>query len=141
METDQVKALKARIASLEAINSKLDEQESHWYILRDLAKPYTSLGLLNQAWIQLRNIGPPKMSTGALNTFTAILKLVNQAIDELIDLELARTLTLVQEAIYLTFTAPMDTLNLLTYLEQAAGKIVFNLAIEKLIWENNATIT
>ena len=130
MEIDQ---LKATIQELQA-------KEQHWYILKDLAKPYTSLGLLNQAWNTLRNIGPPKLSTEGEATFKAILDLVNQAIEELIELELPRTLKLVQEAIFITYTACIDTLDLLTLLEQAAGKIVINLALEQLIWEGNSTI-
>lgn len=130
MEIDQ---LKATIQELQA-------KEQHWYILKDLAKPYTSLGLLNQAWNTLRNIGPPKLSTEGEKTFKAILNLVNQAIEELIELELPRTLKLIQQAIFLTYTSCIDTLDLLTLLEQTAGKIVINLALEQLIWEGNTTI-
>lgn len=122
------------------IESKADQLDHQIYILKELYISGSSLDLLNKLILDFATVKHQYKVSPSDNLPKVILEELNKARDELLELEFSTSLTILQNLIYTLYTSSIN-LDLVMYpLEKIIIKMVYNVQLEQLILELNASV-
>lgn len=129
-----------QLKDLEATRKDLVSLETFNYILKDLAKPDTSLYHLTKAASEIKVLATTEKDSFLIEQYNYILEELDQTINSLVDLYFRDTLDKLLVVIETIYISCSDATNYLYLLESALVQIGYNVALEQYIFEDNVTV-
>lgn len=120
--------------------AKLEALEESIYILRDLAKPDTSLFKLNLAVHKLVETNIKEPTLFIPEDYKFVIETLEKAIEHLVVLDFTSTLIAIQESLFIVNTSCGFVPVIGELLDTIIAQTVNNIAMEPYIWEGNTTV-
>ena len=132
--------MKNKLKELETTRKDLVDLETFNCILKDLAKPDTSLYHLTRASSEIQVLATTEEDSFLVEQYNYILEELDLTINSLVDLHFRDTLDKLLIVIETTYISCTIATNYLYLLEKALVQIGYNVALEQYIFEDNVTV-
>jgi len=125
---------------LDKCNKKLQTLEDASYILKDLALPKTSLYYLNVAVATLEAAKAKEPIKLVQDDLKKLIETLDKVTSHLLELEFGTAFAVLLDALFFNYTSAIASEPVLQALDKVIIGTAYNVALEQLIWEGNATV-